>query len=208
MVRDWLVLRQHGLVYPCGPRKASGGSCMEDGMSVGARSQPSSSMPHPAASWATMGSWTLLDRTSTPADSLAPAKADALTCVQLCFSSLAHSLLLASTGPDRCFVSVCKTDTQELQCLWSFMLQLTPHKVGVGQLSRNLRQALSVVVRTSGWMEPAGWKGREKQLLRSQAVLPCLCMCLHDTEGPWLIEDRSQGYDVRPYQAHSANSHL
>lgn len=89
MVRDWLVLRQHGLVYPCGPRKASGGSCMEDEMSVGARSQPSSSMPHPAASWATMGSWTLLDRTSTPADSLAPAKADALTYAQVCFSSLA-----------------------------------------------------------------------------------------------------------------------
>lgn len=178
MARDWLVLRQHGLVYPCGPRKASGGTCMEDEMSVGARSQPSSSMPHPAASWATMGSWTLLDRTSTPADSLAPAKADALTCAQLCFSSLAHSLLLASTGPDRRFVSVCKTDTQELQCLWSFMLQLTPHKVGVGQLSRNLRQALSVVVRTSGWNLLAGRAERSSRCVPRLSSRVCACVCM------------------------------
>lgn len=55
------------------------------------------------------------------------------------------------------FMSVCKTDTQELHCLGNFMLQLTPLKAGVGQLSRNLHQALSaVVVRTSGWNPLAG----------------------------------------------------
>lgn len=127
----------------CGSEKTSDGACMEDEMSVGCESPPCQpcalprSVPKPL--------WVpgpFLDRAPPPADSLALAKADVLTFVLAPWLTGWQALVQT----ERYFVSVCKTDRQEPQCVWDLMLQLTPHKAGEGWRSRHLGQALSVVV--------------------------------------------------------------
>ena len=79
------------------------------------------------------------------------------------------------------FESVCKTDTLELHCLWNFALLLAPLEASVGQLSRNLRQALLAVGRTSGWNPLAG-KQREAALAPPGPHPPTAAPCLRGVD--------------------------
>lgn len=155
-----------------------------------------------------MGSWTPSEQSSSPRSQPCCGQG---RCTYLYSPSF---WLLGSQSPvgehqsrQSGILCPCAKQTGRSFCVCRTRLQLTPCQAAVGSLSRNLSQALSVVVSSLGWNH---WLERQREAAGAPPV-PVLprraCVCVTLRVCGWL-QAVARAAMSGPHQAQSTHGHL